>query len=61
MNSSRVGVVGVGSDHEKQMLAMSPVGRVGQPSDIAPIAVFLASAEASWLTGEIILASGGLR
>ena len=49
MNSSRVGVVGVGSDHEKQMLAMSPVGRVGQPSDIAPIAVFLASDESSWL------------
>ena len=35
--------------------------RLGQPSDIAPIAVFLTSDEASWLTGEIISASGGLR
>ena len=55
------GVVGVGSDFEKQLLAMTPLGRIGQPSDIAPIAVFLASEEASWLTGEIILANGGLR
>src|SRR5467141_3686087 len=54
-----VGVIGVGSDIEKQLVAMTPLGRIGQPSDIAPIAVFLASAEASWLTGEIILASGG--
>jgi len=55
------GVTGVGSDFEKQLLAMTPLGRIGQPSDIASIAVFLASDEASWLTGEIILASGGLR
>jgi 3-oxoacyl-[acyl-carrier protein] reductase len=54
------GVIGVGSDFEKQLLAMTPLGRIGQPSDIASIAVFLASDEASWLTGEIILASGGL-
>jgi 3-oxoacyl-[acyl-carrier protein] reductase len=55
------GVIGVGSDFEKQLLAMTPLGRIGQPSDIASIAVFLASDEASWLTGEIILASGSLR
>jgi len=55
------GVIGVGSDFEKQMIAMTPLGRIGQPSDIAPIAVFLASDESGWLTGEIILASGGLR
>ena len=55
------GVIGVGSDFEKQLLAMTPLGRIGQPSDIASIAVFLASDEASWLTGEIILAGGGLR
>jgi 3-oxoacyl-[acyl-carrier protein] reductase len=55
------GVIGVGGDIEKQLLAMTPLGRIGQPSDIARIAVFLASDEASWLTGEIILASGGLR
>src|SRR5207253_1156740 len=55
------GVIGVGSDYEKQMIAMTPLGRVGQPSDIAPIAVFLASDESGWLTGEIILDSGGQR
>jgi 3-oxoacyl-[acyl-carrier protein] reductase len=51
----------IGSDFEKQMVAMTPLGRMGQPSDIAPIAVFLASADAGWLTGETILASGGFR
>ena len=55
------GVIGVGSDFEKQVIAMTPLGRVGQPSDIAPIAAFLASDESSWLTGEIICASGGWR
>ena len=55
------GVIGVGSDFEKQMIAMTPLGRIGQPSDIAPIAVFLASDESGWLTGEIIVASGGQR
>ena len=55
------GVIGVGSDFEKQMIAMTPLGRIGQPSDIAPIAVFLASDESGWLTGEILLASGGQR
>ena len=55
------GVIGVGSDYEKHMLAMTPLGRIGQPSDIAPIAVFLASDESGWLTGEIMLASGGQR
>ena len=55
------GVIGVGSDFEKQMIAMTPLGRIGQPSDIAPIAVFLASDESGSLTGEIILASGGQR
>ena len=55
------GVIGVGGDIEKRLVAMTPLGRIGQPSDIGRIAVFLASDEASWLTGEIILASGGLR
>jgi 3-oxoacyl-[acyl-carrier protein] reductase len=55
------GVIGVGSAHEEQMVAMTPLGRVGQPSDIAPTAVFLASDESGWLTGEIICASGGWR
>jgi 3-oxoacyl-[acyl-carrier protein] reductase len=51
----------VGSDMEKQMVAQTPLGRLGQPSDIATIAVFLASADAGWLTGETLLASGGMR
>src|SRR6476619_1560967 len=55
------GVIGVGSDSEKQMIAMTPLGRIGQPSYIAPTAVFLASDESGWLTGEIICASGGWR
>jgi len=55
------GVIGVGSDSEKQMIAMTPLGRIGQPSDIAPTAVFLASDESGWVTGEIICASGGWR
>jgi 3-oxoacyl-[acyl-carrier protein] reductase len=56
-----LGMIGVGSDSEKQMIAMTPLGRVGQPSDIAPTAVFLASDESGWVTGEIICASGGWR
>jgi len=43
------------------MVAKTPLGRVGQPRDIAPIAVFLASSEWAWVTGQILLASGGMR
>jgi 3-oxoacyl-[acyl-carrier protein] reductase len=50
----------VGSDFERQMLQQTPLGRVGQPDDIAPVAVFLASDDARWVTGEILAASGGL-
>jgi 3-oxoacyl-[acyl-carrier protein] reductase len=55
------GLYGVGSEFEKQLVAMTPLGRVGTPADIAKVAVFLASGDSGWLTGEIILASGGLR
>lgn len=51
----------IGSDFQKQLEAQTPLGRIGQPNDIAPIAVFLASADSGWLTGETLLASGGLR
>ena len=50
-----------GAAMAKQLIAATPLGRFGKPEDIAPIAVFLASEESAWLTGEIILASGGLR
>ncbi len=51
----------IGSDFEKALVAQTPLGRVGQPGDIAQIAVFLASDDARWLTGEKLVASGGLR
>jgi len=51
----------LGSDFAKQLVARTPLGRFGQPEDIAPVAVFLASADSGWLTGEIIRASGGLK
>jgi 3-oxoacyl-[acyl-carrier protein] reductase len=51
----------IGSDFEKHRVSQTPLGRLGQPDDIAPVAVFLASDDAKWLTGEHLLASGGLR
>jgi 3-oxoacyl-[acyl-carrier protein] reductase len=51
----------IGSDFQKQSEARTPLGRIAQPEDIGPIAVFLASADSGWLTGETLLASGGLR
>ncbi len=51
----------IGSEFQKSFEAQTPLGRIGQPEDIAPIAVFLASGESGWLTGETLLASGGLR
>jgi len=55
------GLYGVNSDTEKQLVAMTPLGRMGTPADIAKVVVFLASDDAGWLTGEVIVASGGLR
>jgi 3-oxoacyl-[acyl-carrier protein] reductase len=49
------------SDFRAQVLAQTPLGRIGQPGDIAPLAVFLASSDASWITGEAFTVSGGLR
>ena len=49
------------SDFEKATVAQTPLGRLGQPGDIASVAVFLASDDSGWLTGEHILAGGGLR
>jgi 3-oxoacyl-[acyl-carrier protein] reductase len=51
----------LGSDMERQMIASTPLGRLGQPTDIAPIAVFLASDESGWISGDTIFASGGLQ
>ena len=51
----------IGSDFEKQMVAGTPLGRLGQPDDIARVAVFLASDAAGWITGERIAVAGGFR
>jgi 3-oxoacyl-[acyl-carrier protein] reductase len=51
----------IGSEFEAQQVAQTPLGRIGQPTDIAPVAVFLASGDSGWLTGETLLASGGVR
>ena len=51
----------IGSDFEKNAIAQASLGRTGQPADIAAVAVFLAGPDSGWLTGEQILASGGLR
>jgi 3-oxoacyl-[acyl-carrier protein] reductase len=49
----------IGSDFEKQMVARTPLGRLGQPNDIAKVAVFLASPASGWMTGETIAVGGG--
>jgi 3-oxoacyl-[acyl-carrier protein] reductase len=51
----------IGSDFEKQMVAETPLGRLGQPDDIAGVAVFLASDASRWITGERLVVSGGSR
>jgi 3-oxoacyl-[acyl-carrier protein] reductase len=51
----------IGSDFEKSLTPQVPFGRVGQPDEIADIAVFLASKDSRWLTGETLIASGGMR
>jgi len=51
----------IGGDMEKQLVGSTPFGRLGEPEDIALAAVFLASDQSRWITGETIRASGGLR
>jgi 3-oxoacyl-[acyl-carrier protein] reductase len=48
-----------GSDFERGAIATTPLGRAGQPEDIAPPVSFLASDDARWITGETIFVSGG--
>jgi len=49
------------SDFRKQVETQTPLGRIGQPDDIAPAAVFFASPDAKWITGETLVIAGGLR
>jgi 3-oxoacyl-[acyl-carrier protein] reductase len=51
----------VDSDFQKAVIAQTPLGRIGQPEDIAPAAVFLASQDSAWITGETLYISGGHR
>ncbi|QIF02359.1 glucose 1-dehydrogenase [Roseimicrobium sp. ORNL1] len=48
-------------DYAATVAAMTPLGRIGQPGDIAPVVAFLASADSGWITGECLYATGGLR
>jgi 3-oxoacyl-[acyl-carrier protein] reductase len=50
----------IGSDAETNLVSKTPLGRTGQPDDIAKVAVFLASDDAAWITGEKISVSGGI-
>lgn len=50
----------IGSDFEKGLVSQTPLGRTGQPGDIASVAVFLASEASGWITGELLVTSGGL-
>ena len=49
------------SDMRKQIEATTPLGRIGQPRDIAPAVVFLASGDSGWITGETLYVAGGFR
>ncbi|GJD82459.1 glucose 1-dehydrogenase [Methylobacterium haplocladii] len=51
----------VGSEMETDLVRQTPLGRAGEPDDIAGVVAFLASDDARWLTGENITASGGIR
>jgi 3-oxoacyl-[acyl-carrier protein] reductase len=51
----------IDSDFDRGAISQTPLGRIAQPGEIASIAVFLASDDSAWITGEQIIASGGLR
>ena len=50
-----------GSDFRTEMERQTPLGRIGQPQDIAPAVVFLVSPESSWVTGETLTIAGGMK
>jgi 3-oxoacyl-[acyl-carrier protein] reductase len=51
----------LGTDFHKQIVAQTPLGRIGQPEDIGKVAAFLASDDAGWISGETLLVAGGQR
>jgi 3-oxoacyl-[acyl-carrier protein] reductase len=59
--TTSAGITGSESNFRKQVEAQTPLGRIGQPQDIGPAAVFLASGESGWITGETLYIAGGVR
>ena len=57
--TTTAGITHADHDFRKQIEVATPLGRIGQPDDIAPVVVFLASDDAKWITGESIYVSGG--
>lgn len=51
----------IGGDFQKEIESQAPLGRIGRPDDISPTAVYLASDDSKYMTGETLLVSGGLR
>jgi 3-oxoacyl-[acyl-carrier protein] reductase len=49
----------VPEEMKRALIARTPLGRIGTPSDIADVVAFLASPDARWITGQVLLASGG--
>lgn len=59
--TAAAGITAADSEFQKQMIAQTPLGRIGQPGDIATVAAFLASDDAAWITGEMLFTAGGFR
>jgi 3-oxoacyl-[acyl-carrier protein] reductase len=59
--TTALGVTDPGSELRSFMEASTPLGRIGQPEDIGPAAVFLASDDSAWITGETWVVAGGMR
>ena len=51
----------IGSDFQKMVETQAPLGRMGQPDDISPTAIYLASSDSKYMTGETLLVAGGLK
>ncbi|MEI9863469.1 MAG: SDR family oxidoreductase [Limisphaerales bacterium] len=49
----------IGTDFHKQLETSTPLGRIGQPQDIGRVAAFLAPEDSGWITGEVLMVSGG--
>jgi 3-oxoacyl-[acyl-carrier protein] reductase len=59
--TTSAGTIADESDFRRRFESQAPLGRIGQPRDIAPAAVFLASSDSAWVTGETFYISGGFR